>query len=163
MKPFLMQKLVFILIGSLFVLASCSQPKTVGKRLFLAKRSISFILPDSSLIYSKPTLWPADYNLGSYGEAGGFYHNQDSSSIVSIYVNAFPDPEQRTVPWRILADEKRRREELLAKSRGLVIIERFAADSIARTVTIDYRMPKRPEKGRQAMRRPSHSMVPNAL
>ena len=144
-KLYSMQKL--LLIGSLGVLTSCSQPKPTGKRMFLAKGNISFILPDSSLTYSKPILWAADYNMGSYGEAGGFYHNQDSSVIVSVYIKAYPNPEQRTLQWRVLADEKRHREDLAAKSRGLTVIERFAADSTNRTVTIDYHMPKRLEQG----------------
>jgi len=142
-----MQKLVLLLISSLGILPSCSQPEPTGKRMFLAKSNISFVLPDSSLAYSKPILWPADYSMGSYGEAGGFYHNQDSSIIISIYVQVYPNPEQRTLQWRILANEKRHREDLAAKSRGLTIIEHFAADSNKRTVTIDYHMPQRPEKG----------------
>jgi hypothetical protein len=135
-----------LLLLVLFAVA-CSQPKPVEKRVYLAKRNISFVLPDSSLVYSKHILWPADFQLGSYGEAGAFYHNIDSSTIVSVYVTAHPNPEQRTLPWRIIADEKRQREELLAKHRGLATIEKFAADSSARTVTIDYHMLKRPEKG----------------
>jgi len=126
---------------------ACSQPKPVGKRVHLVKGNISFVLPDSSLRYSNPILWAADYNMGSYGEAGGFYCNQDSSIIVSVYVKVYPNPLQRTAQWKMLADEKHRLEELAAKSRGLAVIEHFASDSSARTVTIDYHMPKRPEKG----------------
>ncbi|RYH52464.1 MAG: hypothetical protein EON54_14615 [Alcaligenaceae bacterium] len=132
----------------LFAVA-CSQPEPVGKRVYLAKGNISFVLPDSSLIYGKPTLWPGDYKLSDYGEAGSFYHNQDSSTIASVYIKAYPDLVQQAAPWRMIADEKRQREELLTKNRGLITIERFTADSSSRTVTVDYRVPKRPGKGRR--------------
>lgn len=135
-----------ILLLALFAVA-CSQPKSVGKRVFLARGNISFALPDTSLVYSRLILWPGDFKLSDYGEAGGFYHNQDSSAIVSVYAKAYPNPEQRTVSWKTLADEKRQRKELLAKNRDLAVIESYATDSSTRTITIDYRMPKRPEKG----------------
>jgi hypothetical protein len=131
----------------LLLTVACARPKPVGKRVHLAKGNISFALPDSSLVYSKHILWPADFQLGSYGEAGAFYHNLDSSKIVSVYVTAHPNPDQRTLPWRIIAEEKRRREDLLAKNRGLATIESFTADSTARTIAIGYHILKRPEKG----------------
>lgn len=133
----------------LLLAVACSQPKPVEKRVYLAKENISFVLPDSSLIHSKAILWPSDYELSDYGEAGCFYHSQDSSTIVSVYVEAYPAPAQQAAPWRIIADEKRQRDELLAKNRGLVTIERFTADSSSHTVTVDYRVPKRPGKGRR--------------
>jgi hypothetical protein len=135
----------FLLI--LLLTAGCSHPQPVGKRVTLAKGNISFILLDSSLVYSKPVLWPGDYKLSDYGEAGGFYHNQDSSVIVSIYVKAYPDTAHRALLWRVLANEKRQREDFLAKNRGFAIIENFAADSSTRTVRIDYHTVKRSEKG----------------
>jgi hypothetical protein len=126
------------------------KPKPAGKRVSISKGNISLILPDSSLIYSKPILWPADYQLGSYGEDGAFYHSRDSSVITSIYVQVYPNPEQRQLKWQILADEKRRRGDLLAKNRNIAVIEIFEADSIARTITIDYHIPKQPGKRRQS-------------
>lgn len=136
---------------SLLVLfaVACSQPSPVGKRVFLAKDNISFVLPDSSLIYSKPILWPGDYKLSDYGEAGGFYHNRDSSIIVSVYAKAYPNPAQRAVSWRTLANEEHHRIALLAKSRSLAVIESIVSDSSTRTVTMDYHMPKRAESGRR--------------
>lgn len=131
----------------LCLFACSSKPEIIGKRVSLAKGNVSFILPDSSLTYSKPILWPADFSLGEYGETGGFYHNRDSSVIVSAYVTAYPNSEQRKVPWRILADEKRQREDLFAKNRNLAVIEQFAADSSAHTISIDYHIPERSEKG----------------
>lgn len=128
---------------------ACSQPKPAGKRVYLAKGNIAFMLPNDSLIYSKPILWPGDYKLSDYGEAGGFYHNQDSSTIVSVYAKAYADPEHEAVSWRMLANEKRQRAELLAKSKNLAVIESFAADGSAHTVTIGYRMPQRSEPGRR--------------
>ena len=144
-----MKKTVLLAL-QLCLLAYGCKPKPDGKRVSLSKGNISLILPDSSLIYSKPTLWPADYQLGSYGEDGAFYHKPDSSVIVSIYVQVYPNPEQRKLKWQILADEKRRRGDLLAKNRNLAVIERFKADSIARTIIIDYHIPKRPKKGAQS-------------
>jgi hypothetical protein len=144
-----MFKLAPFLISIPFTLTSCSQPKPVGRRVYLAKGNISFVLPADSLVYSQPILYPADYQLGSYGEAGASYYDHDSSAAVTVYVTAYPNPEQRKLPWRTLADEKRRREELIAKNNGWAIIESFSADSSARIVAIDYHMPKRPEKGWQ--------------
>lgn len=144
---FSIRNLVFLLTGSLGILSSCLQPKPIGKRVSLVKDNVSFTLPDSSLIPSKAFLWGTDCQLCSYVEAGGFYHNKDSSVIVSISITAHPNPEQRNLTWRILADEKRQREDIIAKNRDLAVIERFAADSTNRTVTIDYHMPKRLKQG----------------
>lgn len=137
----------------LFALQLCllsygCKPKPAGKRVSLSKENISLILPDSSLTYSKPILWPVDYQLGSYGEASAFYQNHDSTVIVSIYVTAYPSLEQRKLQWRMLANEKLRRETVLAKNLNLAVIEQFAADSSTRTITIDYHIPRQPKKGR---------------
>jgi len=137
-----------VLLLALFMIA-CSQPKPSGKRVYLAKGNIAFMLPNDSLIYSKPILWPGDYKLNDYGEAGGFYHNRDSSTIVSVYAEAYPNPAQRAVSWRTLANEEHHRAALLAKSKNLAVIESFAADSFAHTVTIGYHMPQRSEPGRR--------------
>jgi hypothetical protein len=142
-----MRNLVLIVL-QLCLLSCSSNPAIVGKRVYLSKGNVSLVLPDSSLTYSKPILWGADYHLGSYGENGAIYYNRDSSVIASIYIQVYPNPEQRKLTWRIVADEKRRREELLAKNRNLAVIEQFTADSSARTITIDYHMLKQPEKGR---------------
>lgn len=128
-------------------LTACSHPQATGSRVYLAKGNISLILPDSSLIYSKLFLWGADYHLGSYGEAGAFYHNADSSVRISVYVKAFPDPLQSTVPWHIIADEKRQRQELSARNWGLATIEAYRADSVSRTIEMDYHLAKQQEKG----------------
>jgi hypothetical protein len=138
-----------LLALQLCLLSYGCKPKLAGKRVSLSECNISLILPDSSLTYSKPILWPADYQLGSYGEDGAFYHNRDSSVIVSVYVKVYPNPEQRKLKWQILADEKRRRGDLLAKNRNIAVIERFKTDSVARTIIIDYHIPKRPENGRK--------------
>ena len=69
--------------------------------------------------------------------------------MVSVYVKAYPDALQRTLPWHAIADEKRRRSDLLAKNMGMAVIEDYAADSIKRTIDIEYSLPKRSEPGRR--------------
>ena len=140
---------------SLMLMAACSSDsaypfnETVGKRVFAAKGNISFVLPDSALVYSKLSRWGPCCSSCDYGETNDLYHNADSSVMVTVYVKAYPDRLQRTLPWRAIADEKRRRYELSAKSMGMAVIEHYATDSIARTIDIEYTLPKRPELGRR--------------
>jgi hypothetical protein len=134
-----------VLLFILFAVA-CSQPKPAGKRVYLAKGNISFVLPDSTLIYSKPILWPADYKMGSYGEAGALYYSADSSVRISVYVKVYPDPFQRTASWRAISNERSQPQLLSAKNRYLAIIENYKEDSLSRTIEFEYRLNKRQQK-----------------
>ena len=134
----------------LFGLVCCSSPKQTGKRVSLARGNVSFILPDSLLIYNKSLLWPGDYALSDYGEDGAFYHNSDSTVTVLVYVKAYPDTLQGRQSWRVIADEKRQRQEFSIKNHGLAVIEKYTADSLSRTVEIDYHIPKRQENNLQS-------------
>lgn len=135
----------------------CSHPTSVvrGKRFSLAKGNIAFVLPDSSLTYSKPLLWGADYNGGEYGETGAFYYNQDSTTIISVYVKACPNAFRGRTPWRIIANEQEARRTVLAKNYGLAVIESYQVDSLTRTIAISYRLANKLAPNRQG--RPSYN------
>ncbi|MGI4866893.1 MAG: hypothetical protein ACRYFZ_23445 [Janthinobacterium lividum] len=66
---------------------------------------------------------------------------------VLIYVKAYPDTLQGRQSWRVIADEKRQRQEFSIKNHGLAVIEKYTADSLSHTVEIDYRIPKSQENG----------------
>lgn len=140
---------ILILMFFASSLHSCSRTKSAvsGKRVTVARGNISFVLPDSSLIYGKLILWSADFNGGEYGEAGAFYHNRDSTTSISVYVKAYPITFQGRLPWRIIADEQEARQMLLAKNHGLAIIEDFKADSLTRTTVISYLLVNQQERG----------------
>ena len=140
---------IITLVFIMALLPACSLHGPVGKRVTLAKGNVSLILPDSSLSYSKLKRWGPCCSSCSYGETSAFFHNADSSVIVSVYVTAFPDTLQRTLSWHAISNEKRQRSELLAKNMGLAIIEHYTADSVAQTIDIEYHLPKRPELGRR--------------
>ena len=128
------------LMASLFALmiVGCTKPPPVGKRVSVAKGNVSFILPDSALLYSKLKPWGPCCSSCSYTETNAFFHNPDSSVITSVSVTAFPDILQRTLPWHAIDNEKQQRSDLLAKSMGLAVIEHYAADSATRTIDIEY-------------------------
>ena len=131
------------------LLPACSPHESVGRRITLAKGNVSLILPDSFLFYSKVRRWGPCCSSCSYGEMNAFFHNADSSVIVSVYVTAFPNALQRTLPWHAISNEKRQRSVLRAKNMGLAIIEHYTADSVARTIDIEYHLPKRPGPSRR--------------
>lgn len=145
-----MRRLLFFLI----FLTACSSDNMYsptepeGKRVYVGKNNISFILPDSSLIYSKSMRWGPCCSGCSYYETNGFFHNRDTSVMVSVTVTAFPNVEQRGLPWYVIANEKQQRYVVSAMNRGTAVIEHYVADSANRTIDIEYRLPKRPEPGR---------------
>ncbi len=144
----LMQKLVFTLISGLGILNSCSPPKPVEKRVALAKGNISFVSPDSSLAYSKPILYGPDYaSNGDYGEAGAYYFSPDSTTRVSVYVRVIPTGMLAAAPWHVFANTEQQTKDLVAKNRGLAVIEHTAIDSLMHTIDIDYRTLKHREVG----------------
>jgi hypothetical protein len=129
----------------------------VGKRIYIARGNVSFVLPDSTLtkgptlIKGLPLLWPPDSAPdGSYGEAGVFYHNADTTITIHIYVTAMPGnkyyPEP---PWRVYANEKRNKSDVMARNMGLAVIERYTADIASRTIESNYHLPKRAGVGRK--------------
>ncbi len=139
--------------------AACSHHGPVGKRVFVAKGSISFVLPDSSLTYSKLSRWGPCCSSCSYDETNGFFHSRDSSIMVSVSVTAFPNSLQRTLRWQLIADEKQQRYVVSAKNRGLAVIECFKADSATRAVELEYRLSKSPEPGRYGQAKYAKSLV----
>jgi hypothetical protein len=148
------------LLCILAILTSCTSEapnNIVGKRVYIAKGNVSFILPDSTLtkgsalIKGLPLLWPPDSAPdGSYGEAGVFYHNEDTTTTIHIYVTAMPGNKYYSeVPWRVYANEKQNKSDVMAKTMGLAVIERYTTDSTSHTIEINYHLPKQAGVGRK--------------
>jgi hypothetical protein len=129
-------KFTLFLTSGLCVLISCSQPKPVGKAVFLANRHISFILPDSNLSAAKPYFWGPDCSSCEYSRTY-FFHNLDSTIHLGVTVKVYPDTLGKRWPWKWLFDEQQTRDEFRAKNRNFATIERLTADSVSRTVVID--------------------------
>lgn len=139
-----------ILVAFTLIVGGCNKPQPVGQRVSIAKGNVSFVLPDTTLIEGKPTLYPADTYNGSYGEAACFYHSPDSTTMLSIYVTAMPASKYYPPsPWRVYANEKQARYVVNAKNNNLAVIERYIADSTTHAIELDYHLPKRVEYGRR--------------
>ena len=149
------KKITSFLCFSLTFLLACSRDEEREraelkvKLVTMAKGNISFLLPDTSLTYSKQRGWGPCCSSCSYDEMRGFFHNHDTSVMVSLHVTAFPDAQQRVLPWYVIANEKQQRYVISAKNRGMAVIEHYAADSSSRTIDIEYHLPKRPGPSRR--------------
>ncbi len=115
---------------------SCSQPKPLGRAIFLANRHISLILPDSNLSVAKPHLWGPDCSSCEYSRTY-LFHNHDSTIHVGITVKVYPDTLGKRWPWKWLFNEKQAKDEFIAKNRNFATIERLTADSVSHTFLID--------------------------
>jgi hypothetical protein len=120
----------------LLLTVACSQPKPVGKRVFLVNKHLSLILPDSNLTAAKPIFWGPHCGSCSFSR-DYFFHNRDSAISVGVNVEIEQSNLSSDWPWKWLVNEKQSREDFVAKNRNLFIVEKLTADSISRTVVID--------------------------
>jgi hypothetical protein len=125
----------YSILPLLLFAVACSQSKPVGRRIFLANRHLSLILPDSNLTTAKPVFWGPHCGSCSFSR-DYFFHNRDSTTSVGVDVKIQQSNLGSDWPWKWLVNEQRTREEFVAKNRNLFIVEKLIADSVSRTVVI---------------------------
>ena len=126
----------YIILLLLLLTVACSQQKPVGKRVFLVKKHLSLVLPDSNLTAAKPVFWGPHCGSCSFSK-DYFFHNRDSTISVGVNVKVAQSPLGSDWPWKWLGNEKQSRKDFVAKNRNLFVVEKLTADSVSRTVVID--------------------------